>query len=464
MSFSKGLGFRLENIEGAAAAENYDAEESLAIDNESAAAVGEAEMVGQETDELGTAMDASVDAAEELGTEVIPAMSEAAADDGFTPREAEQVQARLESICRRAGIDFASTGLTMRRESFGSAASRKTQTRMRLEAAEGVFAKIWENLKKAWAWLKDQLGAIWSKWTKNAESVQKRLKDIQLRITKLPSGAKPDKSRLKTQARFFSMNRKVVIDQVLGSINAMDGIASSLRTELSNNKVADLQASFGSNGGVSSGGLRAGREFIASIANKVVDPLKAFTREEAGISRNYKPGASKTNSEKNEIVRVSGVFPSGRALVISKTSVAAGAESSAALKIAMEVVEDSFAEDYDAPKTAKEISELVVKGLSMANALIKADKSKKELESVIKGVMDICDNNAKTATTHAESEKNSDKDEIRDAITIRVALLRAMQEITKTIGTEMPKMQFEAAHALAEMSAAAVSNMKEDTK
>ena len=61
-----GLGLRMENIDGAAAVENYDPEESLVVQDEAAAAVGEADMVGEEVEAITEDIDASQEAAEEL--------------------------------------------------------------------------------------------------------------------------------------------------------------------------------------------------------------------------------------------------------------------------------------------------------------------------------------------------------------------------------------------------------------
>ena len=457
MAYSKnGLGFRLESAEGASAAANYDAEESLAVNEDAAAAVGEADMVGTENEDLGNAMDASVDAAEELGTEVLPAMAEAADTDGFTPREAEAVQARLESICRRAGIDFASTGLTMRRESFGASASRKVQTRMRLEAAQGVFGKIWENLKKAWLWLKDQLGAIWAKYTKNAEMIKKRLTDIQTRTTKLPSGAKPDKSRLKVQARFFSENRQFNTAKVVTSVKALSNASAGLRGFLSSTNVGELKGDM-----TSAQTAKAGADFAETLEQKFMSVFTA-TRDDAGISRSFRVGENEES--KGEIIGNVGVFPGGRAFVISKTKITSGDLNVDIAKVTLEVVEDSFAEDYEAPKTAAEINAIVVPGLELINLLIKADKQKAETEALIANVVAICDSSAKAATAISDSEKNADNDALRNAVTVRVAILRALQGVAKVVAYESPRMQFDTAVALADIAAAAVSNMKEDKK
>ena len=457
MAYSKnGLGFRLESAEGASAAANYDAEKSLAVNEDAAAAVGEADMVGTENEDLGNAMDASVDAAEELGTEVLPAMAEAADTDGFTPREAEAVQARLESICRRAGIDFASTGLTMRRESFGASASRKVQTRMRLEAAQGVFGKIWENLKKAWLWLKDQLGAIWGKYTKNAEMIKKRLTDIQTRATKLASGAKPDKSRLKVQARFFSVNRQFDVEKVIKSVTALSGAVDALHDSLSVTTFAKLVSQMGINGA-----NKAAEAFADTLAKDFTDKFTE-NRDEAGISRNFKNGTG--NDESDDIQKVVGVLPSGRSFVVAKAKVVSGDISVDIAKVTLEIVEDSFADDYEAPKTTTAINALVNQGLGVINLLIKADKQKAQTEALIANVVAICDSSAKAATAEGDAQENADKDKVRNSITVRIAILRAVQGIAKTLAYETPRMQFDTAVALADVAAAAVSNMKEEKK
>lgn len=445
-----GLGLRMENATAMANAENQDDGVSLDIENEAAAAVGEADMVSDQVEEVHDDVDASMDAATELATDVLPAMAEAAEDDGFTPREAEQVQARLESIARKAGIDFAATGLVMRRENFGSAASRKTQTRLRLEAAGSMLSGIWENIKKAWAWLKDQLGAIWDKWTDNAEGVKKRLNDIQGRITSLPASAKPKNSRMKQQARFFSVDRTTdagTITKVVDSVMAMDAAAGGLRQSLSQANVGTLKSD--KTGGV-------GKGFTDDVVGKIKTAFGSNNRDKGKLSR--------TLQDNKEVTDVIGVLPNGRALVVEKTTVTSGNKSVDIAKVELTVVEDSFADDYPAFADKSALNGLVTQGLNVVNVLIKSTKTKAEVDEAIKQMMSNIDSMAKQATTFADSDANSDKDDLRNAVTVKVSVLRAMQAITKAVTTQTPKMLFDTAVALGDMAAAGVSNMKEDKK
>lgn len=451
-----GLGVRMEQADAQSAAENQDPEQSLAIDQDAAAEVGEADMVGEQAEELHSDIDASTAAAEELATDVLPAMAEAAADDGFTPREAEQVQARLERIAQMAGIDFASTGLVMRRENFGSAASRKSQTNMRMEAAAGMLGKIWENIKKAWAWLKDQLGGIWSKWTGNAEGIKKRLNDIQGRITSLPAGAKAKDNRLKTQARFFSIDRNTTaetIGKVVESVKGMDGAASELRKILTQTDISDLKADMNAEQQA-----EIGANFSKYLVEALTTNLKS-NRDRSKLARSFQ-----ASSDNTEVTDVIGALPSGRALVVENSTVTSGSKSVNIAKVSLAVVEDSFAEDYEAPKDKAALNALTSQGLDVINVLIKSTKTKAEVEEAIKQVMNTCDSLAKQATSFAESDKNADQDDLRNSVTVRVGIMRSMQTVAKALTTQTPKMLFDTAAALADIAAAGVSNMKEDKK
>lgn len=458
MSISRkrgGLGFRMEDADQQAMADNQDDGASLAVDVEAAGAVDEADMVGDAVAEHVGDIDASVEAVEELN-EVLPAMAEAAADDGFTAREAENVQARLEKIAEKAGIDFQGTGLVMRRENFGTQASRKTQTKMRLEAATGMFTKIWENIKAGWQWLKDQLSNFWNKWTGNAEGIKKRLNDLQGRVTNLPAGAKAKDSRLKAKAAFFSVNRNTTPDtikSVIASVKGMETAASQLRNTLGGKTVESLK---GEGATVAAAG--------AAFATEVVEALKstvgaAGNRDRSTLARSFKDGESK-----GDVTDVIGVLPGGRALVIEKMTSTSGSATAEISKVSLDVVEDQLADDYEAPKDKAELNYLVNAGLDMINSLIKSTKTKAEVEEAISRVMSGIDSISKEATAYANSDKNNENDDLRNNITVKTNILKAMQSVAKALVSQTPKMMFDTAAALADMAAAGVSNMKDEKK
>lgn len=455
MARNSGLGLRMENIDGAAAAENYNAEESLAVDQEAAAAVGEADMVADETEGLHDDIEASTEAAEELGTEVLPALAEAASDDGMTPREAEHVQARLEKICAKAGIDFAGAGLVMRRENFASTASRKMHTKMRLEAASGVFGKIWENIKKAWLWLKDQLAGIWSKWTSSAEGVKKRLTDIQTRVTSIAAGAKADKSRLKAGARVITVNGEAGVKGGGGTLKA---VADSTIALMDHTSI--LRRGLGS---ITADVIKAGDDGTGSsdLAKAVYEPLASAVgtvREESKMERNMRKGDAK-----NEIEAVYGAFPGGRSFVQTKQTFAQGATKAEVAKAQIEVVEERFADDYDAPEKG-DISGIINVGLVACNKLISANKNKAELDEAIKQVLANIDSSIKQGQSFADSDKNSDNDELKNKIGVGISVVGSLQALVKSVVTQAPKLVFDVAATAADIAAAAVSNLKEDKK
>lgn len=450
--FRKPLGLRLENIEGAAAAENYDAEESLAIDAEAAAAVGEADMVAGETEGMTASIDDSTEAADELINEVIPQLEEASAEDGMSPREAESLNQRMERICQKAGVNFATSGLVMRRESFGTTASRKSQTALRLEASKSVFTTVIDNIMKAWAWLKDQVSFIWNKFTGNAEGIKKRLNDIQTRNTQLSGASKPSKSRLKTGARFFSIDRKTdvtTIGQVVKAVEGISSVVGGMKTFL---ETADSGAN---KTGLSTADMA---NLGGTFQQQFVDVLKPLGERD-------KSKAARSVGENKEITGLFGTLPGGRSYIVENRTITAGTVEIGVSTITLDVVEDSFAEDWEAPKTKEEINKtLITPGLSVVNALISSQKNKAEVEAGIARVMAHVDNIAKEAQAFADGDKNADNDTLRNSISVRLELLKSMQGIAKTLITQGPKMLFDTASQLSDMAADAVSNMKEEKK
>lgn len=478
-----GLAMRMENIEGAVAAENYDPAESLVVEEEAAAAVGEADMVAEEVDGLTSDIDASQDAAEELVGEVIPAMEEASVDDGMTPREAEHVQARLESICRRAGIDFASTGLTMRRESFSGSASRKTQTKMRLEAADGVFQRIWENIKKAWLWLKDQISGIYSKWTSSAEGVKKRLEDIQTRMTAMKAGSDPDSRSLKTAAKIFSVDGKTnvlagndntlikVCDSTLAFFNSITPVKAAIEGL---NIASITEALVGKKGEqyVNAAGANSTyiKDEILDFSKGVISAISTGTgSRSAGLLKEFEnPG--KTNT--NDILAVEGYLPGGRSVVQTAKKLSGGDLELESVKVSVEIVEDRFADSYDAPGV-KDITTIINKGLNICSELLKSEKKKAESDVAIKAALDKFDaliKEAKAAQDRrrgmssddaAAEAKNTDK---INATSIVLQLSGSVQSVVDVVTTKAPKMLFDCAAACADIAASSVNNLKEPKK
>lgn len=448
----KPLGLRLENIDGAAAAENYDAEESLAVDSEAAAAVGEADMVSEDTEGMTASIDDSTEAASELINEVIPQLEEASEEDGLSPREAEGLNQRMERLCAKAGISYATSGLVMRRESFGSTASRKSQTNLRLEASKSIFQTVIDNIKKAWAWLKDQVSFIYNKFTGNAEGIKKRLNDIQTRNTQLSGAAKPNKSRLKTGARFFSLARKTdatTISEVVGAVNGIGDVVNGMKAFLET-----------ANASVNKTGLST--TDMAGLGDtfqqQFVDVLKPLGARDKGA-------AARAVSENKEITGLFGKLPAGRAYIVENRTITAGTVEIMVSSITLDVVEDSFAEDWDAPKTKEEINKLLITpGLGVVNKLIASQKDKATVEAGITRVMSHVDAIAKEAQAFADGDKNADNDALRNSISVRLELLKSMQGIAKALITQGPKMMFDTASQLSDMAADAVSNMKEDKK
>lgn len=91
-------------------------------------------------------------AAVELETEIIPTIAESLeGGEGMSVREARQVEARLESICKRIGVPRSKIStLTYRRENFMGLRSRYKETKIYLENSEGMLTKFWRWFARLW--------------------------------------------------------------------------------------------------------------------------------------------------------------------------------------------------------------------------------------------------------------------------------------------------------------------------
>lgn len=150
MSFRhKGLVFAMEEN-----TEVLDAEPAEVL-NEVETSVGEAEEQGGEVSELSTAIEEAVEDVETLENVQDVMADSADKGEGLDETAAEIAEVAVESICARLGIRRTMKTIPSL-ESFGSATSRVTATRIAVENIGKRLAAAWEAIKKAFA-------AMWTK-------------------------------------------------------------------------------------------------------------------------------------------------------------------------------------------------------------------------------------------------------------------------------------------------------------
>lgn len=223
---NNGIMFRFENADADAMGAE-DVNEALANEAELESGVEEQLGASEELSQVETGIEQAGEAQEEL-TEVIDTVEEAAEDGGMTEREAVHLEARIANIARLLGTTPAEMGLSFRRESFGKSQNRLTATKYKLEGLKEWPKKIWEALVKAWNWLADAVKNFFSGLSKNAEVIEKTLKEQETRLKNVKNG-EIKKKELTAGAKLFSVEGKTspeTVRTMLGMVKKYDEVLS----------------------------------------------------------------------------------------------------------------------------------------------------------------------------------------------------------------------------------------------
>lgn len=154
--------------------------------------------------------------------------------EGLDETAAEIAEVAIESICNRLGITNAR--VMPATESFGSANSRLTATKIAMEGIQDTIRKIWEAIKAAAIRIWDKIVQFFTGVTKNVKSLESHLENLKDRVTKLDTGMKQKGADLDNTAlaKTFSDNKKAdastakkIIDN---SITLMDHLESIVQT------------------------------------------------------------------------------------------------------------------------------------------------------------------------------------------------------------------------------------------
>lgn len=431
------LFMRMENDSSAAAA--ADPQESLAID---ANARVDAEAVTEAAADV-TSVDTGIENALEAESEVAGAtatMEEAVAEgDGLSPREAEMVEARLERAARLVGADLGAMGLTFRRESFGGRESRLAVTKMRLEAAEGFGARIWESIKKAWQWLVDMAKNLFGKLTKSADSQIERFKTLEQRLGSLKG--KQKETKMKAAVGTFSIAGKAGLDTMKEMAdqtekyrtlyaNIFEKLSASALPKLDSGKLAETVSQFNSQlHAVISGAFGADQTVTA----------KGFATTDSAFGR----------------------LPGGRSIVIKQKGSGKAEQEIVTAGFSVEKIDEKLAEDYNA-LSAEEIRSLCTRGAAVAKGLKDFKKDEDAMTKLINANVTWLDTQAKVGTKTAEAGKDNDSE--RDYAGAIRAIVTSNQALVKVATTALPTAYFQIVSGLGDVVAAGIGNFKAEEK
>ena len=426
------LFLRVENND--AAAVDVSGASALAAESDAKLDAEAVTAAAADVTELDTGIDNALEAAGEVEA-VTDVMAESVAEDeGLTPREAELVEARLEAAAKLVGADLGAMGLTFRRESFGGKESRLSVTKMRLEAAEGFGKKIWENIKKAWNWLKDAAINLFGKLTKSADSQVSRLKDLEARASNIKG--KQKESKMKTAVSVFSVNGTAGFNTMLDMADQTEKYEVLFANIFTKLKPGNIDASMD--------GEKINAA-VGSVNQALFDVVTAAF------------GKNETISKKGiDTAAAYGRLPGGRSILVHKNEGSGDDAPTATFEVA--VIDEKIAEDY-AALSADEIRKVIARAKTAANGLKSFKTNEASIKKLIEGNIAWLDNMTKVAETDAKREKSESGTSYAAAIR---ALVRSNQSLVKAATTQLPTAYFNIVAGMADAAAAGISNFKED--
>ena len=412
--------------------EDVSGETALAAESDAKLDAEEVTAAAADLTELDTGIDNSMEAADEVEA-AVSTMSEAVSEDeGLTPREAEMVEARLERAAKLVGADLGAMGLTFRRESFGGKESRLAVTKMRLEAAEGFGKKIWENIKKGWAWLMEAVRTLFGKLTKSADSQVARFKALESRAANIKG--KQKESKMKAAVGVFSVGGSAGFDTMMAMADQTEKYEVLFGNIFTKLKPGQIDSAMDS----------AKLDSTITNFNQLLHDIvtAAFGKEETITKKGVDNAAAY------------GRLPGGNSILVRK--VETGDYPTAVFEVTG--IDEKKAEEYEA-LTADEIRKVVARGKVAAAGLKTFKNNEASIKKLIDGNVAWLDNAVKVA--EADTKREKDEAGAKFAAGIR-SMVKSNQSLVKAATSALPSAYFQIVSGLADAAAAGISNFKEE--
>lgn len=405
------------------AGENNEVE-AANVATEVEAATAELTEAGGEAEEYAEGIETSVDAAGEL-QEVHDTLAASVEDgEGVSEETAKMAEIAVEAICAKVGISTREARMIPAMESFGSANSRLTATKLAMEGIKEQAKRIWEAIKKACIHVWNVIKNFFAGLTKSRAMLEKHLTNLKARA-EAAEGA-PKEKKISTGAKAFSIKGKASLETVTKVLDQ-------------SSKLMDLSKKF-----TETLGQRA-VEMINDVdaAGKALDTFKGL---DLGIDEGK-------GSDKNS--RNYGAFVGGRALVVSFDG---SDKKNPTMSIGFQAVEKEAAKEIQAP-TKEEIKSVIASAQATLKALLEFDKVFKNLESINKSLIKVSEDmmNQKQEMKKAVADKE-DK-EGNEAAGNEANNVRSLNKMISTIGTATPNMVFAAVKAAADYANAGINNL-----
>lgn len=397
--------------------------EAANVATEVEAATSELAEVGDEAEEYAEGIETSVDAAGEL-QEVHDTLAASVEDgEGVSEETAKMAEIAVEAICAKVGISARETRMIPAMESFGSANSRLTATKLAMEGIKETAKRIWEAIKKAAIHVWNVIKNFFSGLTKSRTMLEKHLKNLKARA-EAAEGA-PKEKKISTGAKDFTVGGKASLETVSKVLDQSTKLmeASKKLTEALGQRAANVILK-------------------PEGADKAFEFFKGLELPVSAKS------ASKTSAHY-------GTFVGGRSLVMST---GAKGEKNPHLTIGFEVIEKEAAKEIQAPNK-EEIKRVINAALDTLKALQEFDKVFKGLENINKVLIKVSEEMAANRLDMKKATEENEDTEGNDAAGQEANNARSLNKMISTIGTATPNIVFAAVKAAADYANAGINNL-----
>lgn len=393
--------------------------EAANVATEVEAATAELTEVGGEAEEYSEGIETSVDAAGEL-QEVHDTLGASVEDgEGVSEETAKMAEIAVEAICAKVGISAREARMIPAMESFGSANSRLTATKLAMEGIKETATRIWEAIKKAAIHVWNVVKSFFAGLVKSRAMLEKHLTNLKARAGNAKGD--PKEKKISTGAKAFTIDGTASLDTVYAVLD--DSVA-----------LAPMSVKLG----------------------EIADHLAMVGVDREDVNAAFKGAMSKLQNSKSSKTMDNGKTAHGR-LVNGRAIVVTPGKDDAIPTLAVETTEKTFAKEIDAP-TKEQIVAMLEKATKALTDLKEFDKVSKTLEKVTKLTTDYADKMIKAASSGSDDDKTKEEGK-KTAET-----MKGINNMISKVGVACPSLMFGAIKAVADYANAGLNNLVVEKK
>jgi len=293
--------------------------------------------------------------------------------EGMDPVAAEIAEVAVESIYARLGVERKAIPSL---ESFGSAGSRKSATRIAIEDWKDTVKKVWEAVKKFFVNLYEKIKAFFLNVVNTFRSLEKAAKSMKARVDGLKGEAKEKTIKDKSLAKGLGR----------GETGTVTAAKASETVKIMNQAVKELPSSLDN--------AKQGLEFIRDISGTAQKLLGAKESEKFDTAAKAYADAMKKNP-----IESKALF-NGDVLAITTKD----GEDSYAFSLTVKQ-SDKGGEELNV-LSKQEMLNICDEVISLAKSIEETSKSMKKFEEINKSVSSIVSNVVKLASDSTENSEN----------------------------------------------------------